>query len=91
MTFAPQSASCRTAVGPERIRDNYVEMVEYGDGPPTSVQLISTMEQWPDKQPNDLGWAYVAIGGDGFSEAVTLILQQEGETPVIRHLEWGRP
>ncbi|HNC91251.1 MAG TPA: hypothetical protein PL000_20160 [Anaerolineales bacterium] len=49
------------------------------------------MEQWPDQRPNDVGWAYVAIDGEGFSEAVTVIVENERQTPAIRYIEWGRP
>jgi hypothetical protein len=28
------------------------------------------METWPDKQPSEVGWDYVGIGGDVYSEAV---------------------
>ncbi|MBX3697596.1 MAG: hypothetical protein R3F08_13585 [Dokdonella sp.] len=85
------SSGFRAAVDPDRIRNNYDEMIEYGEGPPTVVKLMSTMEQWPDKQSHDLGWAYVSISGDDFSEAVTVVLEQEAGKPVIRQLEWGRP
>lgn len=70
----------------------YQEMIDYGDGPPTEVGLVTTMEQWPAREPNDSGWAYVAISGDGFSEAVTVIVEQDvSGTMLIRHVEWGRP
>ncbi len=48
----------------------------------------------------DIGWAYVAICGDGYagegsagqySEAVTIIVMQEHTKHVIRNIEWGRP
>lgn len=81
----------RQAVSASRLRKNYGEMVEYGEAPADSVELITTMEEWPDKKANDLGWAYVAICGDGYSEAVTVILEEENGQPAIRELEWGRP
>jgi hypothetical protein len=34
---------------------------------------------------------YVALTGDGFSEAVTVTLTQEAGTIRIRDLQWGRP
>jgi hypothetical protein len=49
------------------------------------------MTQWPDRQPDDLGWAYVGIHGEGFVEAVTVIVAQVDGRALIRHLEWGRP
>ncbi|HSM80530.1 MAG TPA: hypothetical protein VLS96_02535 [Nodosilinea sp.] len=78
---------------PSRLRETYAAMIEYGDGPPTDVDLIVTMEQWqlPEQRPTDLGWAYVAISGDSYSEAVTVVVETTDRGPAIRHLEWGRP
>lgn len=84
-------AGFRGAVTPDRLAKNYDEMIEYGEGPVTSVNLINTMARWPDRRPTDLGWAYVAISGDDFSEAVVVIIAEESGQPVVRHLEWGRP
>jgi len=50
-----------------------------------------SLEDWPDKPPDDLAVMYVVLNGDGFSEAVTLTLAQYGEEVLIRHLAWGRP
>lgn len=87
------SPELRVALRPDRLRETYEAMIEYGDGPPTDVELIVTMEQWklPEQRPTDLGWAYVAIAGDGYSEAVTVIVEDAGGGPAIRQLEWGRP
>ena len=49
------------------------------------------MDAWPDKQPSDLEWVYVAIANDTYSEAVTVVVAQEQSRPVIRSIEWGRP
>jgi hypothetical protein len=49
------------------------------------------MTSWPDKQPADLGWAYVSIGGDVYSEAVTVVVTSEEGTPRVRAVEFGRP
>ena len=86
------SPEYRATVSPGELRSTYEGMVDYGDGPATDACLITTMESWPDRQPNDLGWAYVAIIGEGFSEAITVVVEtQEAGSPCIRHVEWGRP
>ncbi|MBD2231308.1 hypothetical protein [Phormidium tenue] len=87
------SAELRSGLTPSSLREIYEAMVEYGDGSPTDVELIVTMEQWqlPEQHPTDLGWAYVAIAGDSYSEAVTVIVENIDGEPAIRHLEWGRP
>jgi hypothetical protein len=76
---------------PSDLRHEYSEMISYGDSAPDIVELITTMETWPARQKDDLGWAYVAISGHGFSEAVTVVVAQEHLNPTIRELEWGRP
>jgi hypothetical protein len=76
---------------PSDLRREYSAMVSYGGCAPDSVELISTMDTWPTRQANDLGWAYVAISGDGFSEAVSVVVTQENDHALIRELEWGRP
>lgn len=57
-----------------------------------SVSVDSEMENWPEKQPDDAGWAYVSIFRDSpdgaFAEAVTVIVNDKG---LIRDIVWGRP
>lgn len=73
------------------LQSTYEGMVEYFECPPTLVMVVNTMEEWPDIQPKDIGWAYAAIVGDGESEAVTVIVCEEGGSHVVRVIEWGRP
>ncbi len=89
--YAMLGSGLRHQVSREGLRSNYETMMARGDASPTSIELIVTMEEWPDRRPRDLGWAYVAIAGTGYSEAVTVIVEQELDLPVIRHIEWGRP
>jgi hypothetical protein len=49
------------------------------------------MTSWPSKQPSDIGWAYVSIGGDVYSEAVTVVVTSEQGEAKIREVEFGRP
>jgi hypothetical protein len=76
---------------PSDLRREYSAMVSYGGSAPDSVELISTMDTWPARQANDLGWAYVSISGSGFSEAVSVVVAQENHQALIRELKWGRP
>ena len=76
---------------PTDLQQEYSTMISYGDSAPDIVELITTMDAWPARQTNDLGWAYVAISGDGFSEAVTVVVAQDSVHTHIRELEWGRP
>lgn len=78
----------RATLTPENLSAEYARMIEYGGGPANAAQPVTTMDDWPDKQPDDLGWAYVSISGLGFDEAVSVVVTQAGQ---IRQVEWGRP
>lgn len=80
-----------SATNPDQLRETYKLMIDYGDTPTSDVELMETLEDWPGKQPADLGWAYVAISGDGYSEAIAVVVAQESDKPAIRQIEWGRP
>ena len=64
---------------------------------PTDWQTVSPigvgelMQEWPGKEPSDVAWIYVYIGGDEYSEAVTLIIANEDGDLKIREVEYGRP
>lgn len=71
------------------LKQAYEGMV--GHGPGRQIQVMQTLEAWPAKQRGDAGWVYVAITGDGFSEAVTVVVTGDGGRLAIRSIEWGRP
>jgi hypothetical protein len=74
-----------------KLKKEYQEMIAYGGGPVTSVDVVTTMDRWPDKRPDDAGWVYVSLSGEGFGEAVAVVVARERDRLVIRSLEWGRP
>jgi hypothetical protein len=84
----------RQELTPQDLRDRLYSMFrEYATGEPTRILFDDeySAEDWPAKQPGDLGWAYVGILGEDFAEAVTVtVADVEGER-CIRHIEWGRP
>lgn len=55
------------------------------------IEVGQTMTSWPGKQPDDVGWAYVSIGGEAYSEAVIVIVTSENGEARIREVEFGRP
>jgi hypothetical protein len=87
------SASLGEMFPPARLQTELAAMIEYGDGPPDIVEVISIddMREWPSRQQADVGWAYVAICGKDYSEAVAVVITDEGHRHIIRDLEWGRP
>lgn len=60
-------------------------------GPIGPIEVGQTLPTWPGKRPSDLGWAYVSIGGDVYSEAVTVVVTSEQGEAKIREVQFGRP
>ena len=76
------------------LQKQYEEMISYGDGPTLhlNVEVTDDMKDWlSEKRKEDLGWVYVSMRGEDFSEAVVLIFTEENGEPKIREIEWGRP
>lgn len=66
---------------------------EEGDALPDDLEIVvmASETDLPDRSPEDVGWVYVSIGGDGFSEAISVTVTEEQDELRIRALEWGRP
>ena len=60
-------------------------------GPTEPIEVGPTMDQWPTKQESDVGWVYVSIAGDVYSEAVSVVVTEESGELAIRDVEFGRP
>ena len=73
------------------LESSYREMVQYFETPPNIAMVMNTLEDWPDRRPKDVGWAYAAIAGESESEAVTVVVSDEGGRHLVRSIEWGRP
>src|SRR5437762_11793891 len=88
LTEAAQAANT-----PDDFKEAVKGMTTYAPGPIQDVQVMEDfiLEDWSDKHEGDVAIAYVALTGDGFSEAVTLTLVQHSSGFRILHLEWGRP
>jgi hypothetical protein len=79
----------RTSV--EELRAAFEAVVPPDVGPLGPVEMGLTMESWPDKQPADLKWMYVSIGGQVFSEAVVVVASGEDGEVRVRPVQFGRP
>lgn len=66
-------------------------MVEYGESPARVDGFTETLDSWPDKKPDDVGWVYVSISGDDFGEAVAVVVSADDSGMSISSIEWGRP
>jgi hypothetical protein len=84
----------RTELSPDLLRQKFQEMLAaYTDGELTGLRFDeqTSMTDWPAKESGDLGWAYVSISGETFSEGVAVVVADVDGAPLIRNLEWGRP
>ena len=68
-------------------------MRSYAPGPFTDMQVMDEymLEDWPAMQDGDVANIYIALSGDNFCEAVSVIVAQEDSDLRIRDLERGRP
>jgi hypothetical protein len=88
---AMASAAYRKRVTVDQLRAAFEAIVPPDWGRIGPIEVGQTLASWPDKQPADLGWAYVSIGGDAYSEAVVVVVTAEGGAARIREVEFGRP
>jgi hypothetical protein len=75
----------------DQMRSAFEAMIPADWGPIGAIESGLTMESWPDRQPSDLGWAYIVIGGEVYSEAVIVVVTNEDGAMKIRSVEFGRP
>jgi hypothetical protein len=85
--FAAAHALLAMPMTREQLEQSYDQMIA-PIGKVSDAQIMQTMTDWPDKQANDAGWAYVAIAGELGSEAVTVVVTRDRK---IRSIEFGRP
>ena len=76
---------------PNSLKEEYDEMIDYGQGPVTYIEVMNEMTDWPAKKENDVGWAYVAMNGDGYGEAIAVVVCSDNNQLRIREIDWGRP
>lgn len=89
--YAMTSQEYRKRTTAEQLRTAFETIVPTDWGPMGPIQVGQTMTSWPSKRPEDLGWAYVSIGGDVYSEAITVVVTSESGEARIREVEFGRP
>ena len=85
------SQALKSSLSVEDLRESYDTMLAAYETPPSIVDLTTTMEVWPDKRANDVGWAYVTIAARDWGEGIAVVVANESGLFVIRALEWGRP
>ena len=73
------------------MRKGFETIVPTDWGPMGEIGAGQTMEEWPGKQVDDAGWVYVSVGGDMYSEAVTVVVAREDGALKVREADFGRP
>lgn len=89
--YAMMSQGYRQTGTVDELRSGFEAIVPPNWGPIGPIEVGQTMTSWPGKQPADVGWAYVSIGGDLYSEAVIVVVTSENGEARIREVEFGRP
>ena len=69
----------------------FEEMVSYGGSPARVDGFIETLDDWPDKAADEVGWVYVSVSGDDYAEAVIVVVSAHANGMAISSVEWGRP
>jgi hypothetical protein len=75
-----------------KLQRTYEALVSDGRlGQVTAIEVTETMDDWPARRVDDVGWAYVALSGKTFSQGITVVVAEEHGRLVIRAIEWGSP
>lgn len=88
--YAMTTVEFRATMSLDAMQAAFEEMVplDWVMGP---IDATDVLEEWPDMQAGDLGMIYVSIGGDVYSEGVTVIVTNTEGAPRVREVEFGRP
>jgi hypothetical protein len=79
---------------PDKLLKSFKLMYQgYSQGSPSQIHFDEefSLQEWPGKKLNDVGWVYVSIIGEDFVEAVCVIVTKINGELLIRDIEWGRP
>jgi len=89
--YAMTSNGYRDGVSLADLQASFEALVPLDWGETEPVEVGLTMQDWPGKKPGDVGWVFVSIYGDVYSEGVTAVVGLEGDALEVRDVEWGRP
>jgi hypothetical protein len=93
--YALLSPELRASLSPQALQESLRSM--YAGYAPDDSLVSANLERefcsdnWPQKEPGDLGFAYVGILGSEFVEAVRVVVSESIEGAQIRQVDWGRP
>jgi len=85
------SSDYQTLIDLNQFKTEFEAMIPLDWGEITPIEIGETLKNWPDKKSSDLIWVYISLGGDVYSEAVTIVISLENENLKISEIEFGRP
>jgi hypothetical protein len=62
-----------------------------GNQPARQAAALNTLDDWPDREKDDVLWVYVSISSDDHNEAASVVVTRETGQLVLSSIEWGRP
>lgn len=74
-----------------QLQTDFEAIVPADWGPIGPIEIGDARADWRGRQPADLAWVYVSIGGEVYSEAVIVVVALENGAAKIREIEFGRP
>jgi hypothetical protein len=89
--YALTSRAYRDGTSQKAMADAFETIVPLDWESVDPVEVGHTMEDWPGRESSDAGWVYVSVGGDVYSEAVTVVVTREAGELRVRAVEFGRP
>lgn len=89
--YAMTTEGYRASTSLAQMKAAFEAIVPEDWGPSEPIEVTRMLETWPDKQAADIGWAYVSIYGDVYSEALIVVVALEQGQPRIRDVQFGRP
>ena len=78
-------------LSPGKIENLYRQMVTSPDIAATSIVFENAIDEWPQKEANDLKWCYLSVTNGEDCEAIAVIVTKVQDKMLIREIEWGRP
>jgi hypothetical protein len=87
------SPDARKAHSPGALKQAVLDMISYSDESIQRAYVLHDfiLDDWPEKQPGDVAWVYVALEADDLAEAAYVRLVTTDEGIRIREIQWGRP
>jgi translation elongation factor EF-Ts len=84
------TATLQKEYSAEQLKTSFEQMIPENE-PVTHIEVMEQMTKWPDKKNGDIGWAYVVISAETYSEGIAVVIAKEGTGAKVRAVEWGRP